>query len=165
MMEPAREVGGDLYDFFEGDHRTLCFFVGDVSGKGVPAALFMARTKNLVRLIARLARKSDGSALEPADLLRMVNQELSQDNAGMMFVTLFFGIMRLDTGEVWFCNAGHNPPYHLSATKLEPVTAAKGHPLGLRANSPYETGHLRSRRRRNTFSLHRRHHRGDKSQG
>jgi sigma-B regulation protein RsbU (phosphoserine phosphatase) len=142
MMEPAREVGGDLYDFFYGDDRTLCFLIGDVSGKGVPAALFMARTKNLIRLIARLARKADGSALEPADLLRMVNQELSQDNAGMMFVTLFFGTIRLDTGEVHFCSAGHNPPYHLGTTKIEPVTNAKGRPLGLRADSPYETGRL-----------------------
>ena len=51
MMEPAREVGGDLYDFYEIDDGTLCFFIGDVSGKGVPAALFMARTKNLIRLV------------------------------------------------------------------------------------------------------------------
>jgi sigma-B regulation protein RsbU (phosphoserine phosphatase) len=142
MMEPAREVGGDLYDFFDGDDRTLCFLVGDVSGKGVPAALFMARAKNLIRLITRLARNTDGAALEPADILAMVNQELCQDNAGMMFVTLFFGMIHLDTGEVRFCNAGHNPPYRLNGQTVEPVTAAKGRPLGVRDNSAYETGRL-----------------------
>jgi phosphoserine phosphatase RsbU/P len=142
MMEPAREVGGDLYDFFDSGDGSLCFLVGDVSGKGVPAALFMARTKNLIRLITRLARRTDGSPLGAAEVVSMVNQELCQDNAGMMFVTLFFGTIRPDTGDVQFCNAGHNPPYHLNGGRAEPVTNAKGRPLGLRAESAYEAGRL-----------------------
>jgi serine phosphatase RsbU (regulator of sigma subunit) len=142
MMEPAREVGGDLYDFFESDDGTLCFLIGDFSGKGVPAALFMARTKNVIRLITRLARSAEGAVLRPADILGMVNQELCQDNAGMMFVTLFYGMIRPDTGELQFCNAGHNPPYRLNGTMIEAVTAPKGRPIGIRANSNYESGRL-----------------------
>ena len=69
MMEPAREVGGDLYDFYDLDDGTLCFFIGDVSGKGVPSALFMARTKNVIRLVSRLLRGADGSAPTPADIV------------------------------------------------------------------------------------------------
>ena len=142
MMEPAREVGGDLYDFFDCDDGTLCFLIGDVSGKGVPAALFMARAKNLVRLITRLARGADGAAPGPAEIVGMVNRELCQDNAGMMFVTLFFGMLDPKTGELRFCNAGHNPPYRLDGKAVEAVTLGKGRPLGLRTTSNYETGGL-----------------------
>ena len=139
MMEPAREVGGDLYDFFDGADGSFYFLIGDVSGKGVPAALFMARTKNLVRLITRMARAEDGSALAPSEIVSMVNRELCQDNAGLMFVTLFFGVMRPDCGDVSFCNAGHNPPYHLRATDAKQLPTTKGRPVGLRAGSAYET--------------------------
>ena len=69
-----------------------------VSGKGAPAALFMARTKNLVRLITKLARDTDGGMLGPAEILGLVNRELCQDNASMMFVTLFFGMLDPQTG-------------------------------------------------------------------
>lgn len=139
MMEPAREVGGDLYDFFESADGSLCYLIGDVSGKGVPAALFMARTKNLVRLITRLARGDGGGALAPSEIIAMVNQELCQDNAGMMFVTLFFGMIRLDTGELRYCNAGHNLPYLLHDKMLKAVPDVKGRPLGLRTESKYDT--------------------------
>src|SRR6516165_8327537 len=138
-MEPAREVGGDLYDFFDAENGTLCFLVGDVSGKGVPAALHMARTKNLVRLISRLARSAAGDALEPGDILNMVNLELCQDNAGMMFVTLFLCMFEPQTGKLRFCNAGHNPPYRLDHGIVEPLMLGKGRPLGLRSSSTYET--------------------------
>jgi sigma-B regulation protein RsbU (phosphoserine phosphatase) len=142
MMEPAREVGGDLYDFFDCDDGTLCFLIGDVSGKGVPAALFMARAKNLIRLITRLARGADGAAPGPAEIVGMVNRELCQDNAGMMFVTLFFGMLDPKTGHLRFTNAGHNPPYRLDGKAVEAVTTGKGHPLGLRTTSTYETSGL-----------------------
>jgi sigma-B regulation protein RsbU (phosphoserine phosphatase) len=142
MMEPAREVGGDLYDFFDCDDGILCFLIGDVSGKGVPAALFMARAKNLIRLITRLARGADGAVLGPAEIVGMVNRELCQDNAGMMFVTLFFGMLDPKTGDLRFTNAGHNPPYRLDGKAVEAVTLGKGRPLGLRAASTYETGCL-----------------------
>jgi sigma-B regulation protein RsbU (phosphoserine phosphatase) len=142
MMEPAREVGGDLYDFYDLDDGTLCFFIGDVSGKGVASALFMARTKNVIRLVSRLLRGADGSAPTPADIVTAVNRELCQDNAGMMFVTLFFGMLDPQTGDLRFTNAGHNPPYHLNGNGPTPVTACKGRPLGVRGNSAYETGRL-----------------------
>jgi len=143
MMEPAREVGGDLYDFYDLDDGTLCFFIGDVSGKGVASALFMARTKNVIRLVSRLLRRADGSAPTPADIVTAVNRELCQDNAGMMFVTLFFGMLDPQTGDLRFTNAGHNPPYHLNGNGPTPVTTCKGRPLGVRDNSAYETGRLK----------------------
>jgi sigma-B regulation protein RsbU (phosphoserine phosphatase) len=142
MMEPAREVGGDLYDFFEMDDGTLCFFVGDVSGKGAAAALFMARTKNVIRLLARLLHGADGSAPTPAEIVTAANRELCQDNTGMMFVTLFFGILDPRTGDIGFVNAGHCPPYHISGNGVSPVRAQRAHALGVRGNSAYETRHL-----------------------
>jgi sigma-B regulation protein RsbU (phosphoserine phosphatase) len=143
MMEPAREVGGDLYDFYDIDDGTLCFFIGDVCGKGVPSALFMARTKNVIRLVSRLLRGADGSAPTPADIVTAVNHELCQDNVGMMFVTLFFGMLDPQTGDLRFTNAGHNPPYHLNGNGPTPVTTCKGRPLGVRDNSAYETGRMK----------------------
>lgn len=143
MMEPAREVGGDLYDFYEMDDGRFCFLIGDVSGKGVASALFMARTKNVVRLIARLLPGAAGSGPTPAEIIAAVNQELCQDNTGMMFVTLFFGILDPKTGEISFVNAGHNPPYHLAGTQAVPVEGCRGRALGVRGNSIYETGNLK----------------------
>jgi sigma-B regulation protein RsbU (phosphoserine phosphatase) len=143
MMEPAREVGGDLYDFYQTDNGILCFFIGDVSGKGVASALFMARTKNVMRLVTRLLRRADGSAPMPADIVTAANAELCQYNAGMMFVTLFFGMLDPRTGALHFTNAGHNPPYHLIGDGVTAVTASKGHPLGVRPGSTYETGELK----------------------
>ena len=94
--------------------------------RGLPAALFMARTKNLIRLVSRLLRGANGSAPTPADIVTAVNQELCQDNASMMFVTLFFGMLDPQTGDLRFTNAGHNPPYHLNGSGPTPVTAARG---------------------------------------
>jgi phosphoserine phosphatase RsbU/P len=143
MMEPAREVGGDLYDFYEADNGTLCFLIGDVSGKGVAAALFMARAKNLIRLVTRLLRGENGTVPTAADIVTAVNRELCEDNVAMMFVTLFFGILDPVTGDLQFTNAGHNPPYHLNAHGLTAINGSKGRPLGTRSNSTYETGRLR----------------------
>jgi sigma-B regulation protein RsbU (phosphoserine phosphatase) len=143
MMEPAREVGGDLYDFYQTDNGTLCFLVGDVSEKGVASALFMVRAKNLIRLVTKLMRSENGSIPTPADIIAVVNQDLCQDNAAMMFVTLFFGMLDPRTGDMQFTNAGHNPPYHLTADGIAPITTPKGRPLGTRSNSTYETGRLR----------------------
>ncbi len=142
MMEPAREVGGDLYDFFKLNDGTLCFFIGDVSGKGAAAALFMARTKNVIRLIARLLPGAGSSTPTPAEIVAAVNHELCQDNSGMMFVTLFFGILDPATGEIGFVNAGHNAPYHLAGNKVVAIEGCSGRALGIRSNSAYETGNL-----------------------
>ena len=103
-MEPAREVGGDFYDFFFIDEDWFCFCIGDVSGKGVPAALFMAVTKTLIK-----SRAADDYS--PVSIITRVNDELSQDNIEAMFVTIFIGILNTKTGELLYTNAGHNPPY------------------------------------------------------
>jgi sigma-B regulation protein RsbU (phosphoserine phosphatase) len=141
-MEPAREVGGDLYDFFiTGDGR-LCFLVGDVSGKGMPAALFMARAKSLIRIAADLMRASDGRTAGPGEIVSRVNRELCQDNSDMMFVTLFFAMLTPATGDVEFCNAGHNPPYALTANGMRAIEDGKGMILGVSPEADYPTGRL-----------------------
>jgi len=103
-LHPAREVGGDFYDFYFVDQDRFCFCVGDVSGKGVPAALFMAVTQTLVK-----SRATDDPST--ASILTHVNNELSVNNKESMFVTVFLGILDLKTGTVTYTNAGHNPPY------------------------------------------------------
>jgi phosphoserine phosphatase RsbU/P len=103
-MEPARSVGGDFYDYFPiGDDR-FGFVCGDVSGKGVASALFMASTRTLLRATAK-----DGTS--SAECMQYVNTVLSQQGDGMMFVTLLYGILDMRTGELDYCNAGHMTPY------------------------------------------------------
>lgn len=102
-LVPAREVGGDLYDFFLTDDTHLYFAIGDVSGKGVPAALFMAVTKTLVKGIAE-------QYSNPLDILEKVNRELCFHNDNAMFVTYLCGKLDLHTGKLQLVNAGHNPP-------------------------------------------------------
>jgi phosphoserine phosphatase RsbU/P len=101
-MRPAKEVGGDLYDFFLVDDTHLCVIVGDVSGKGVPAALFMALTKAMLKAVA-------GKDVGPHEMLFRTNNELCRDNDSCMFVTLFCAILDLGSGELRYANAGHNP--------------------------------------------------------
>jgi len=103
LIAPAKEVGGDLYDFFQLNDDLLCFVVGDVSGKGVPAALFMAVTKTLIKAVA----EEDAS---PDAILSHVNRELAAENDACMFVTLFCGVFDMKSGEIRYANAGHNPP-------------------------------------------------------
>lgn len=103
LLEPAREVGGDLYDFFMLDDTRLCFTIGDVSDKGMPAALYMAITRTLIQ--SYTARESD-----PGHIIRLVNDSLSKDNPKSMFVTLILGIIDIHTGQIGYANAGHNPP-------------------------------------------------------
>jgi sigma-B regulation protein RsbU (phosphoserine phosphatase) len=139
-MEPAREVGGDLYDFFLTQDGMLCFLVGDVSGKGMAAALFMARTKSLIRIATDLMRPRQGSSATPAEIIARVNRELCENNGDMMFVTLFFAMLRPATGELEFCNAGHNVPYRLNGQGLAAVEGGKGIILGVRPDAVYATG-------------------------
>jgi len=125
-MTPAKEVGGDLYDFLLiGDH--LYFALGDVSGKGVPASLFMAQATRLFHTLAKLAMK-------PAEIATRLNDELSAENDQGMFVTMFLGAVDLTTGHLSFCNAGHNPPV-LGTTFLEMIPNA---PIGLWPELEYE---------------------------
>ena len=141
-MEPAREVGGDLYDFFVTEDGMLCFLVGDVSGKGMPAALFMARAKSLIRIATELMRSRHGASASPADIIARVNRELCQDNSDMMFVTLFFAMLAPRTGDLEFCNAGHNLPYRINGKGLAEIEGGKGIILGVRPEAVYTTGRL-----------------------
>lgn len=106
--QPAREVGGDLYDVRLLDDDRLFFIIGDVSGKGVPAALYMAITVSLARAIIQ-----EGAG--PAEVLTRINRELSRSNDACMFVTVFCGVLDCKTGQVRYANAGHNPPVMISS--------------------------------------------------
>ncbi len=103
MMRPAKEVGGDFYDFFFLDDDHLCAVIGDVSGKGVPAALFMSVTKYLIEAALGMGEAPDRA-------LARVNRHLADNNESCMFVTIFMGILNVKTGDFLYANAGHNPP-------------------------------------------------------
>ena len=105
-MTPAKDVGGDFYDLFRIDDNRVGFVIADVSGKGIPAAIFMAVSRTLIR-----ATGIRGGS--PADCITYSNRLLAQDSVDCMFVTVFYGIIDVNTGEVTYCNAGHNPPYIL----------------------------------------------------
>jgi sigma-B regulation protein RsbU (phosphoserine phosphatase) len=103
VMLPAKEVGGDLYDYFTLPDGRLCLAIGDVSDKGVPAALFMAVTRTLIRATAE-------DEMDPALMMQKINNRLSENNPNMMFVTLLVGVLDMTTGELQWANAGHLPP-------------------------------------------------------
>ena len=136
ILEPAREVGGDLYDFFFTDETHLCFLVGDVSGKGVPAALFMAMAKTLIKSTA-------AGKTAPAVIVRMVNRDLAADNPFVMFVTLFLGILDIKTGTLSYCNGGHNPPFlrHFNG-EISPLASTHGLALGVSEDFAYTSSQI-----------------------
>jgi len=123
-LAPAKEVGGDFYDFFFIDDDHLCFVVGDVSGKGVPASLFMAVTKTLFKATA-------GNGGTPGEILVRLNTEICRDNESCMFVTLFCAILNIRTGQVDYSNGGHNLPYYLHQRGVSPLENLGGRVLGL----------------------------------
>lgn len=128
-MTPAKEVGGDLYDFFVHGDR-LFFCIGDVSGKGVPAALLMAETKSLFRAYA-----SDGSM--PDHIVSQINNNLSLNNGSQMFVTFFVGTLDLTSGLLRYCNAGHEDPVIVKEeARFLPVNRIL--PIGVIANTSYQ---------------------------
>ena len=122
LIEPAKEVGGDFYDFFFVDDDRLCFVIGDVSGKGIPASLFMAVAKTLIKTRAL-------TGLSPDQILGVVNNELSEDNPSAMFVTVFCGILNIRTGEIVYANGGHNPPYIVTSNGNITSLAAEPGPI------------------------------------
>jgi sigma-B regulation protein RsbU (phosphoserine phosphatase) len=134
-LVPAKEVGGDLYDFFFIDDDHLCFAVGDVSGKGVPASLFMAVTKTLFRATA-------GNGGTPGEILARLNAEICRDNESCMFVTLFCAILNIRTGQVDYSNGGHNLPYYLHHSGVSPLENTGGRALGLVEQSPYASARM-----------------------
>jgi phosphoserine phosphatase RsbU/P len=139
VMHAAREVGGDLYDYFYAGENTFCFLVGDVSGKGASAAMFMARTRSLLRMTVDLWRQWRADPIEPGQLMEAVNRELCQNNDERMFVTLFLGLFETRTGVLSFVNAGHPAPHLLSADGDTGQIAAKpALPLGVRSHAKFE---------------------------
>ena len=134
-IAPAKEVGGDFYDFFFIDDDHLCFAIGDVSGKGVPASLFMAVTKTLFKATA-------GNGGTPGEILARLNAEICRDNESCMFVTLFCAILNIRTGQVDYSNGGHNLPYYLHHSGVSPLENFGGRALGLVEQSPYASGRM-----------------------
>ena len=156
-MIPAREVGGDLYDFFRLDERRLFFLVGDVAGKGLSASIFMAVSKALYKSTMLRAPAAD-----IGDVMTVANAEVSRDNPEMLFVTAFAGILDLESGELAYCNAGHDNPYltHPDRRGGSPhrgrrrAAAVRGRRFRLSRRTPPDA------RRRAALRRHRRRHRG-----
>lgn len=125
VLNSAKAVGGDLYDFFHLDEDHVCIVIGDVSGKGVPASLFMAVTQTLHRGIANIK-------MNTGETVTKVSKSLSQNNETSMFVTYFMLILNIRTGEMQYTNAGHNPPFILrSGDGITKVSQRHGPPVGV----------------------------------
>ena len=133
-ITPAREVGGDFYDYFEIDREHFGFVMADVSGKGVPAALFMAITRTLLKATALFVTS-------PTSCMRKLNDLLAVENDQMMFVTIFYGVLHLPSGRVAYVNAGHNPPYLRRADGTdEPVARTGGMAVAVSDGFVYREG-------------------------
>ncbi|HET7341761.1 MAG TPA: CHASE2 domain-containing protein [Methylomirabilota bacterium] len=134
VLDPAREVGGDLYDFFMLGGDRLFFLLGDVSGKGLPGSLFMAISKSLYKSTA-LRYGGDVAAM-----MRQANLEISRDNPEALFVTVFAGVLNLATGALEYCNAGHDQPYIVSGDgeRRGQLDKGGGPPLCVLDDYPYE---------------------------
>ena len=129
-LTPARAVGGDFYDFFVRDNQ-LFFCIGDVSGKGIPAALFMMMTRSLFRAYPN-------GETQPDRIVTKMNCDLSENNENCMFVTLLVGILDLTSGQLQYCNAGHEAPILIDKeAHLLPVISV--YPAGINPNTHYET--------------------------
>ncbi len=136
-MRPARDVGGDFYDFYFTGPQAVTFLVADVSDKGVPAALFMMRAKTILKNLAQSGRPL-------ADVVREANDALCEGNAANMFVTAWIGTVDLATGAVTYVNAGHNPPIRLRAAdgSAAYVRSRPGLVLGAMPGAKYRTGEI-----------------------
>ena len=134
-MKTAREVGGDFYDFYFSGPRTITFVIADVSGKGVPAAMFMMRAKTLLKSAAQTSKPL-------AEVVTDVNDALCEGNEANMFVTAWIGQMDITTGLVTYVNAGHNPPVARRGGKVAFLTDRPGLVLGAMAGIPYRSQEL-----------------------
>ena len=123
QLTPAKEVGGDLFDFYIRDEK-LFFCIGDVSGKGVPASLVMAVTRSLFRTVS--ARES-----QPARIMTTINESIAEDNDSDMFITLFIGALDLPTGRLRYCNAGHNAPLLIGTMNTGTLPCDPNVPVGI----------------------------------
>lgn len=135
-MVAAKDVGGDFYDFFRIDHRRVGFVIADVSGKGMPAALFMAVSRTMLKSQASLGGK-------PGDVMAIVNDLLCRENVSTLFVTVFYCILDEETGEVFFSNGGHNLPYIIRRNgTVELVEKTRGMGLAIMDEMDFQTSKL-----------------------
>ena len=136
QMTPAREIGGDFYDFFSLDEARLGLVIADVSGKGIPAALFTMVTRTLLKGAAR-------NSPSPAACLSTVNELLAEDNETCLFVTLFYGELDLRDGRLRYCNGGHNPPRLVrSDSQVEVIPPTGNLVLGVVPGHEYHNGEV-----------------------
>ena len=122
FLQPAKAVGGDFYDFFYIDDTKLCFIIADVSGKGIPASLFMSVTMSYIRAYS----SKDAS---PKEVIEKLNNTMTQNNDANMFVTLFFAILDTKSGELHFVNAGHTEPYIISKKETLQALSSPKNPI------------------------------------
>lgn len=140
VMRPAKEVGGDFYDFYHTGPDTFCLVIADVSGKGVPAALFMMKAKTTLK-------STLSGGVELAEAVRRVNDALSEGNDDNLFVTAWIGIVNLKTGRVKYVNAGHNPPFVKSASgEIRALDESPDLPLAALGDFPYQAHETRLER-------------------
>ncbi|MGD1903697.1 MAG: PP2C family protein-serine/threonine phosphatase [Geitlerinemataceae cyanobacterium] len=138
---PARAVGGDFFDAFPLDDRSVCIAIGDVSGKGIPAALFMIRAITLLRLQVSNLNCAYMRALGAT--MESINRNLCESNERGMFVTLFVGLLDLETGELIYCNGGHNPPFvERNGRAFELLDVPPGMLLGISDDTDYPTASI-----------------------
>lgn len=137
ISESAYDIGGDLHDYFMVDKNRLLFTVGDVSGKGIPAALFMIFAHTLLRSVGQ-------SQLPVNEIVNAMNNRLIEDNISDLFVTLFVGILDLNTGELNYCNAAHCFPVLVrSQGVIEDLVQSHGIPVGLYSNRNYSQSSIK----------------------
>jgi len=135
-LKPAREVGGDLYDFLFLDDENLCLAIGDVSGKGVPASLLMAVTRTLLHSHAK-------AGLSSSEIVNLINKSLNENKENRLFVTYFLVVFNIRTGKVDFTNAGHNPPLLIKHNnEIIFIESPQSYPLGISTLSPYVANEL-----------------------
>ena len=135
-MHAAKEVGGDFYDFFPLDEHRIGIVIGDVAGKGVPASLFMAVTRTVIRATARYVEDGPGKCLE------MVNETLVEASRSDLFVTVFYGIYDQRDGTLLYANGGHNPPVVVAPGRVERLPLTGGVALAMFDGLPYDVGQV-----------------------
>lgn len=143
-MHPAKEVGGDFYDFYMLDNQKLVVTIADVSGKGIPASLFMVISKTILKNCAiTMTHEADGNPIDWSRVLGQANAELCENNEEDMFVTVFFGVLDLKSGDFAYVNGGHNPPLICRDGKFEYLrTEKKSTMLGFFESTAYYEYHL-----------------------
>ena len=138
MVQPAKEIGGDLYDFYV-RHEKLFFCVGDVSGKGVPASLIMATIRSLFR-------STTAHEENPAHIASEINNAISEQNDENMFITLFIGVLDLNSGVLDYCNAGHNAPVSMSKDGCRMIEVLPNLPIGVMSGFTYQAQQMKMNR-------------------